>query len=301
MFKKKNKQLLLSEETEQEIQQEKEQKETIKEKKEIKKRDKKDIKDYFENKKTLGIALIILSLLMIFIIRPSINYVSTIGDTTIYIAVSDIEKGKEITRDMVDKMTVPKSSIADFLVVDISPVGQYAQTDIIKGEPISNVKVSATPPIKDEYIYKLENGKQAISVSLQKLATSVSAKVQKGDIVSVYFYLDGLEENQSYYGTLPEELRYVEVLNVTTEDGTESEEGYIPATVTLLVNEQQAKVLVGIEKNAAAHLSIVSRGNKEKAEELLNIQQQIIDGTYMQDENIDIDVDTTLDNKEEKE
>lgn len=303
MFKKKNKNVLLSEESEKEFEEQViEPVNNEKNKKAKKERKKVNFQEIFDNKKQIGIVLIVLSIVMIFIIKPSMNYVSTIGDTTVYLAASDIEKGKEITKDMVDKLTVPKSSIADFMALNISPIGQYAQTDIIKGEPISNVKISINPPIKDDYIYKLENGKQAISVSLQKLATSVSAKVQKGDIVSVYFYLDGIEEEQSYYGTLPEELRYVEVINVTTEDGIESEEGFIPATVTLLVNEQQAKVLVGIEKNATAHLSIVSRGNKEKAEELLDIQQQIIDGTYMKDEeNIDSSTETVIENNEEDE
>ena len=76
---------------------------------------------------------------------------------------------------------------------------------------------------------------------------------------------------------IPEELKYVEVISVTAssgydanqrEDETSSakdEEKELPSTVTLLVSPAQGNILAELEVDGKSHLSLVYRGDAQKA------------------------------------
>ncbi len=107
--------------------------------------------------------------------------------------------------------------------------------------------------------------------------------MEAGDIVTL------ISANYDNMGnaTIPPELQYVKVLAVTAETGddkeyvpqketnSENEEKKLPATITLLVNTEQAKVLSDLEQKGNVHATLVYRGTKENADKFLAEQDKL--------------------------
>ena len=85
--------------------------------------------------------------------------------------------------------------------------------------------------------------------------------------------------------TQPPELKYVEVLAATQSSGADKEyqapveneeeenpEETLPATITLLVNSEQAQLLAHLEESNSLHLAFVYRGTRANAEKFLAAQ-----------------------------
>lgn len=54
--------------------------------------------------------------------------------------------------------------------------------------------------------------------------------------------------------------------------------GGLPSTVTLLVNEVQARLLANREINGKVHLALVYRGEEAKARQFLDAQDKVLKG-----------------------
>ena len=238
---------------------------------------------FFKNKKSVGLLLIILSLLaMIFV--PIINYFLGLSDITVYIAKKELlSSAVPITDEMITSINIKKGSLLPVYVTDKdSIIGSYVKSDFAKGEIISSPKISKMLPFDNNYLYDLQ-GKKAISVTTKNLSSSVAGKLQSGDIVSVYFFdEDKAKETNNFKGDIAPELTYVEVLAVTNQVGQDIEESNkdsleepLPSCITLLVDDLQAKTLVGLEENYTIHFALVSRGNEENAAKLLDMQKNI--------------------------
>ncbi|MCM1543399.1 MAG: pilus assembly protein CpaB, partial [Blautia sp.] len=109
-------------------------------------------------------------------------------------------------------------------------------------------------------------------------------KLQPGDIIRIYHFLDTAKE-------VPE-LRYVRVLSVTDSGGVnvdnakelaEDEEKQQSATITVLASTEQARIITELENDGVAHVALVSRGNDALAEELLAQQAQTLLEIYYPD------------------
>ncbi|MBQ2944900.1 MAG: pilus assembly protein CpaB, partial [Ruminococcus sp.] len=79
---------------------------------------------------------------------------------------------------------------------------------------------------------------------------------------------------------IPLELQFVEVIAATTKTGSDvdeefNEESELPSTVTLLVSEDQSKMLADLEKTGTIHMSLVYRGDRKTAEEFLKKQKEL--------------------------
>lgn len=81
---------------------------------------------------------------------------------------------------------------------------------------------------------------------------------------------------------IPNELKYVEVIAVTASSGydantesNKSEENELASTVTLLVTEEQSKILAELEEDGNIHLSLVYRGDEK--EKFLNAQDEYLE------------------------
>ena len=90
-------------------------------------------------------------------------------------------------------------------------------------------------------------------LTVKTLASGLSDKLQPGDIIRIYHFLDTAAE-------VPE-LRFVKVLSVTDSDGinvdnakepTEDEEKQQSATITVLASPEQAKIITGLENDGVA-------------------------------------------------
>ena len=123
--------------------------------------------------------------------------------------------------------------------------------------------------------HTLDGKKQAISITISSFAGGLSGKLANGDIVSLVIF-----ENETSKATIPGGLTYVKVITTTTAEGfdkdevTPNEDGTyeLPTTLTLLVNPEQAKMLVEYENRGVIHADLVYRGDSKTAQKFLDAQ-----------------------------
>lgn len=198
---------------------------------------------------------------------------------------TDLKAGSQITQEMLDTVELSAYHLPSGAMQDMSAVvGQYLLVDTVAGDYVTPTRLSPQHPGTDPTLLDLPEGKMALSISLPDLAQSVSGKLRGGDIIQIFAV-----ENSSVNLTasIPAELRYVEVLTATYQDGADvgtenaltdgsssaSNGRNTLATVTLLVNERQAACLAGLEQNATLHAALVIRGNDEKKAAALEAQE----------------------------
>ena len=233
------------------------------------------------NRFLFGILSLLLSAIIAFIAIPTMAS-QTNGKTEIIRVTSPIAKGEEITSEAVEVIQVGSYNLPDNVARSMQDVaGRYAAADFEEGDYILASKVSLIPITSDVALNNIPSGKVAISLTVKTLASGLSDKLQPGDIIRIYHYLDAARE-------VPE-LRYVQVLSVTDSDGNnvdntaeleEGKEKQQSATITVLASPEQAEVITGIENDGTAHVALICRNNEELAAELLQRQDQEIQELY---------------------
>lgn len=242
---------------------------------------------FLKNRTVLGVICIVLSLLICFALTPLFNQ-SVSQKTTIIRVVKDIKTGDSITKDMIQSVDVGGYNLPeDVIKQQDAALGKYAVADMSPGDYILTAKLSDTPALENAYLYNLNGDKQAISISIKNFAGGLSGKLISGDIVSVI----APDYKKQGMTVIPPELTYVEVIGVTastgydTDTGEESEnedEKQLPATVTLLVSPEQAKILAELEADGKLHLSLVYRGSKESTAKFTELQDKLIKALHPQ-------------------
>ena len=232
----------------------------------------------------IGIISIILGLATSFILSPM--YQSVLEKKADVVRVkTTITKGKQISENDLEVANVGTYNMSNKILKKKDEVlFKYAKTDIYSGSFITDDSISSVPLDKDTYLNNIPDNKMAISVTVHSFAAGLSSKLLKGDVVSV---LVKEKEDEEEICTIPESLRYVEVLSSTEETGYDKEkneqvkdekEGNKKIlTVTLLVNSEQASQLAINEGNAAVHLALVVRNYEQKKKVLLEEQEHYFD------------------------
>ena len=190
---------------------------------------------------------------------------------------ADIKSGDEITKDMVTEVKMTNTNQPENVIEDAkSVIGKYATMDMTKGDYVLENKIADTPYVENTYLAGLDGTNRAMSVTIKSFANGLSGKLKSGDIVSIIapdYKKTGITE-------IPLELQYVEVIAATTKSGSDvdeewNEESELPSTVTLLVSEDQSKMLADLEKTGTIHMSLVYRGDRKTAEEFLKKQKEL--------------------------
>ncbi len=246
----------------------------------------------FKNRTVLGILCITLSLLICFVITPLFNK-EMAQKTEIVRVTQPIFTGQTITSDMVTVTEVGGYNLPETVMkTQDMVVGNYALADFAAGDYILQEKISDTLQAENAYLYTLDGSQQAISLTIPALANGLSGKLQSGDIISVIA--------PNFRGTgftvIPPELKYVEVISVTTKSGEdanlqtteerEDESASLPSTVTLLVNELQSQMIAELEAESEIHMALVFRGEREdclpflEAQDLYFLQMEEQEGFY---------------------
>ena len=242
-----------------------------------------------KNRTVLGILCILISLGICFGITPLFNNAVS-EKTTIVRVKSNIATGDEITADMLETVEIGGYNLPQNVVKNTDTIiGTFALADFYKGDYILNSKISDTMQAENAYLYNLDGTKQAISVSIQNFANGLSGKLESGDIVSV------ISANYKGLGQtiIPQELNYVEVISVTADSGSdantdedhysEDEEKELPSTVTLLVTEEQSKILAELESDGEIHIALVYRGDVEQSQKFILQQDEILKDIYAEE------------------
>ena len=244
---------------------------------------------FLKNRTMLGVICIVLSLLICFALTPLFNQ-SVSQKTTIVRVVKDIKAGDAITKDMVQTVEVGGYNLPqDVMKQQDSVIGKYAASDLSPVDYILATKLTDVPAAENAYLYNLNGDKQAISVSIKNFAEGLSGKLVSGDIVSVI----APDYKKQGSTVIPPELTYVEVIGVTASTGYDTDtstagqstdqnqdENQLPATVTLLVSPEQAKILAELEAEGKLHLSLVYRGSKDNAAKFTELQDKVIETLY---------------------
>lgn len=236
----------------------------------------------FKNRTVLGIFCIAVSLIICFAITPLVN-AGLSKKVTIVRFNQQVKEGEQITKNMVDEVEVGKHNLPENVIKNIADVeGKYLTATVYAGDYILTDKISDEPAAENKYLYSLNGEKQAMSITINTFAEGLSGKLKSGDIVSV-IAPDYLGSGET---VIPAELKYVEVIAVTaksgydanTEDRTvDEDEKELPSTVTILVRPEQSKLLARLEAEGEIHLSLVFRGDADKALEFIKAQDQVLD------------------------
>lgn len=231
----------------------------------------------FKSRWLLGSLSVLLGALILLVVQPYV--VGRINEQVAVIRVKDkeIKAGDKITKENTEKVTIGKYNLpASVLLKEEEIIGQYAVSRLYAGDLFTSEKVTASPVSGDEYLSGLPAGKMAVSVTLSSFAGGLSGKLEKNDIVRI------VAVGETAY--VPESLQYVLALALTNGEGTDKEDidgkaeakDRIPKTITLLVDEQQARELAYLEEKEKIHVALVFRGEKALREEFLEKQEEIL-------------------------
>lgn len=230
-----------------------------------------------KNRTILGIVCIVLAVTVVFGVTPLVNRASS-GRVRIVRMAKDVAQGAKIMDKDVETVAVGGYNLPARVIRNKGAVvGKYAACDIKADDLLLPSKLSDSAGDSDSVLRTLGAGEMAMSVPLDSFAAGLSGKLLGGDIVSV------LVTGKDGAASIPSELRYVRVIAATASNGEDTGNGQAedektasnPATVTLLVNEVQARLLAGYEATGKLQLILVYRGDARTAETYLKTQREV--------------------------
>jgi pilus assembly protein CpaB len=238
---------------------------------------------------------------------------STKNTVNVLRAAKLIEKGTRITCDKLIVEEVGAYGLKGNVLSDSGVIiGMYATTDILPGDNLTMDKLTNNEEAPDGFLIKAqENNKLAVSVGVRSISSGLAGKLRKGDVVSVLVFVgDMAQVNKRGYVEEYKELKYVEIGAISNnkaediiygrEGGREdtvavgartAADGMIPASVTFIVDENQAKRLVEAENTGNIHL--VFRGRGDYSRDLLE-QWAVELESYYRDQELAMSTETSL-------
>lgn len=222
---------------------------------------------YIKNRYVIFALCLILAGVIAFVIVPKSN--KNMAESVDVVKVTkQIEKNTQITEDMLEIKHMPKQAVTQNTITDKKQiVGKVSNVQLLPEDNLVMQKFTEVGTETDKALYEMDNSEQlAISVTLANLASSVSGKIQPGDVVSVYGFINETKQLADYT-----DLQYIEVIGVSnssaeelstrnSDSETDSSDKVVPATVTLSVNRNQAQELVVLENTSSIHIVFVGRG-----------------------------------------
>lgn len=194
------------------------------------------------NRTVIGIICIVVALAICFGIAPLVNRLSD-GKTKIVRLTRDISAGATITEADIEVVDVGSYNLPTGVIKDKAQVvGKCALSSLSKGDYLFPSKIGNDTNNAGRMLESLDEKHKAISITIGSFALGFSGKLETGDIVGILVY--DQVENRSY---TPKELTYVKVITTTTSSGVDKadvEDKSQPVTVTLLVNDEQAELLL---------------------------------------------------------
>ena len=228
-----------------------------------------------KNRTIIGIVCIVLALILTFAIAPLVNKMAE-SKVDIVRMKQDVVQGHQISENDVEVVKVGGYNLpTDVIQKKENVVGRFATTDLKAGDYLLPSKLTNTSDKANDVFRTLNGDKQAISITIQSFAGGLSGKLQNGDIVQLVVY-----RNSTAKTFIPGALTYVKVITTTTAEGADKDELTVnedgtyelPSTVTLLVNQAQAKLLVEYENSGKVHADLVYRGDEATAQKFLDAQ-----------------------------
>ncbi len=239
----------------------------------------------FRNRYFLICIAITCAAALCFVIAPKINKASN-SQTQIVRVVTTIPEGTQIKKEMIHVEPVGGYNLPNnVLKTESDVIGKFTTARLDQGDQILASKISDKS--QSPYLSGLDGKREAISISIKTFSAGLSGKLQSGDIVSLIVSNYGTEKQT----LAPAELRYVKLLAATNAQGKDTDQvekesqddstnknNNIPATLTLLVNSEQAQKLVDYETNGSLYATLVYRGMEDEAKVFLDQQDSYFNG-----------------------
>lgn len=214
-----------------------------------------------------GICFLIAGILTlsIFLVQKQTNTV-----TTVLKPASLITAGTEITAAHLKEVEVGEYGLPkNILTEKKNVVGKYAATDLYPSDFIVKNKITDQ---ENEPFQTISADKKIMSFTVESLAASVASNIKKGDTIQVIYstsIVDHTGMNSFVNVITPECLKKLEVIDIKDAGGYRENEkkdsmsststSFIPAVITVIVNDEQATALYEAEKSKGIHVVFLER------------------------------------------
>lgn len=228
----------------------------------------------FRNKIFIGALCLLLAGILAFVFLPRL-YSAQSSMTEIVKLKHTVEYGTVITDDMLTVAEVGSYGLPDNVVKDKSEItGLVAGEKIYAGEYLWCDHFIGTDAYNEAKIktgYGLSDGTFLLTIHLPSESSGIAGILRASDIVDVYGYTDSggtVAVNEALtgvkvYKVLNSKLVSLDDLDAklkANSDADSSDYDFAPAYVVFTVNEQQAKMLIGLEKDKSLHLTLREAG-----------------------------------------
>jgi pilus assembly protein CpaB len=228
----------------------------------------------FRNKLFIGAMCLLLAGALALGLLPRL-YGAQSGTTEIVKLRQNVEYGTVITEDILTVAEVGSYGLPDTVVTDKSEiVGLVAGDTIYAGEYLWRDRFISAEDYENAISksgYGLSDGTYLLTIALPSESSGLAGILRSGDTVDVYGYTD-----ESGSSVVSEALTAVSVYKVfnsklvslddldaelaANPDADPADFDLAPAYVVFTANEQQAKVLIGLEKDESLHLTLRETG-----------------------------------------
>ena len=222
------------------------------------------------NKIFIGAMCLLLAGILAFVFLPRL-YGAQSGTTEIVKLRQNVESGTVITNDMLTVSEVGAYGLPDNVIRDKSEItGFVAGETIYAGEYLWRdcfLTPEAYEDTENMTGYGLSNGTYLLTIALPSESSGISGILRAGNTVDVYGYSDDSGSivvskaltGITVYEVFNDKLVSLDDLDAELEansDADPSDYDFAPAYVVFVVDEQQAKVLIGLEKDESLHLTL---------------------------------------------
>lgn len=218
------------------------------------------------NKKVLILA-IILGLATVFSLSTYMKKSGTVSVdqgayTEIVVAANTIPKNIKITEEMIVSQSMPLDSVhPDAIRATSDIVGSISKMEIVKGEQILSSKVSQGES-DSSLAYRIPDNMRAISIPTDEVM-GVAGFINTGDKIDILVTYSN--DDIAKVTTTYTQIQNIEVLAVgNAKQGDPASQTALPTTITLLVNAEQAEVLVYALSNGSINLALRNPADTKK-------------------------------------
>lgn len=234
-----------------------------------------------KNRIIIGAGMIVAALVFGLILLPkAVSSAETKYE--VYVATQDIPVGTTLEEDMYEIKKITDATMASKCyqstdeIKGFKTVAEIKKDDALTKEAFGNKAPANAESNNKPSLDKVPEQKQLIGVEIPSLSAGVSFGLKPGDVIRFYATreITGTKLKESY---TPYELQFVEVFGVYDSSGMECEKsGGAPASLTLIVTQEQAKRIVEIISNSDTYFSLMSSGDAKKKETILKYQDSVL-------------------------
>lgn len=224
----------------------------------------------FRNRLFIGAMCLLLAGILAFVFLPQL-YSAQSGTTEIVLLKQDVTSGTAVTGDMLTVREVGSYGLPEDVVKDKAEItGLVASEAVCAGEYLwkgSFVSKEDFQSAEAKGSFGLSDGTYLLTIALPSESSGVAGILRAGDTVDVYGCTDDTGSavasealtSVKVYSVLNSKLVSLDDLDAklaadSSKDASDYD--FAPAYVVFSVNEQQVKVLIGLEKDKSLHLTL---------------------------------------------